>query len=79
MDTDVWCMKGATSHCVVVFRPVSVVATQGDTTYVFREKGSGHNVTIHFMKHLLHGFLRSLVGGQRLQDDPMDFIRQLVP
>ena len=56
--------------------PVSVVEAQRDATYVFPEKGTAGTLIVVFMKSILKRFLRTLVGGQGLRDDAMDYIRQ---
>ena len=55
--------------------PVSVVEAERDTTYVFPEKGTGGTLNVAFTKSILKRFLRTLVGGQGLRDDAMDYIR----
>ena len=59
--------------------PVSVVEAERDTTYVFPKKGTGSTLTVAFTKSILKCFLRTLVGGQGLRDDAMDYIRQHIP
>ena len=59
--------------------PVSVVGAERDTTYVFPEQGTGGTLAVVFMKSILKRFLRTLVGGQGLRDDAMDYIRQHIP
>ena len=59
--------------------PISVVEANSDTTYVFPKKGTGGTLAIAFMNSTLKPFLRSLVGGQGLRDDAMDYIRQNMP
>ena len=59
--------------------PVSVVEAVRDTRYVFPEKGTAGTLTVAFMKSILKPFLRTLVGGQGLRDDAMDYIRQHIP
>ena len=59
--------------------PVTVVEAKRDTTYVFPKKGTRGTLIIAFMNCILKRFLRTLVGGQRLRDDAMDYIRQHIP
>ena len=59
--------------------PVSVIEADRDTTYVFPEKGTGGSLTVAFMKSILKRFLRTVVGGQGLRDDAMDYIWQHIP
>ena len=59
--------------------PASVVEAERDTTYVFPEKGTGGTLTVAFMQSILTRFLRTLVGGQGLRNDVMDYIRQHIP
>ena len=58
---------------------VSVVGAQRDTTYAFHKKGTGGTLTVACMNSILKRFLRTLVGGQALRDDAMDYIRQHIP
>ena len=59
--------------------PTSVVEAERDTKYVPPEKGSGCTLTVVFMKSILKCFMRTVVGGQGLRDDAMDYIRQHIP
>ena len=59
--------------------PVSVVEAERDTTYVFPKKGTGGMLTVAFMKSMLKRFPRTLVRGQGLRDDAMDYIWQHIP
>ena len=85
MGTDAWCKTRGASHCAVVLGQVSVVEEERDTTYVFPKKGTRGTLavasmlcllSIALMNSILKRFLRTLVGGQRLRDDAMDYIRQ---
>ena len=58
---------------------VSVVEAQRDTTYAFPKKRTGGTLTVAFMNSILKRFLRTLVGGQGLRDDAMDYIGQHIP
>ena len=58
---------------------VSVFEVERDTTYVFPKKGTGGTLTVAFMKSILKRFVCTLVGGQGLHDDAMDYIRQHIP
>ena len=80
----VWAvMRGAgrEEHPIVRWSssPVSVVEAERDTTYLFPKKGTGGTLTAAFMNSILKRFLRTLVGGQGLRDDAMDYIRQHIP
>ena len=46
---------------------------------VFPKKGTGGTLTVAFINSILKRFLRTLVGGQGLRDDAMDYIRQHIP
>ena len=59
--------------------PVSVVETERDTTYVFPKKGPGGTLIVAFMKSIVKCFLRTVVGGQGLRHDAMEYIRQHIP
>ena len=59
--------------------PVSVVEAKRDTTHMFVEKGTRGTLTVAFMKSILKRFLRTLIGGQGLRDDAMDYIQQHIP
>ena len=59
--------------------PVSVVEAKRDTTYVFPKRRTGGTLTVAFMNCILQCFLRTLVGGQRLRDDAMAYIRHHIP
>ena len=59
--------------------PVNVVEAERHTTYVFPKKGTGGMLTVVFMESILKRFLHTLVGGQGLRDDAMDYIRQHIP
>ena len=54
--------------------PVSVVEVYRDTTYVFPKKGTGGTLSVAFVKPILKRFLRTLVGGQGLCNDAMDYL-----
>ena len=59
--------------------PVIVVEAETDTTYVFSKKETGGTLSVAFMNCIPNRFLRTLVGGQGLHDDAMDYIRQHIP
>ena len=59
--------------------PIDVVAAKRDTMYLFPKKGIGGTLTVAFMNDILKRFLRTLVRGQGLRDDAMDYIRQHIP
>ena len=59
--------------------PVSVVEAKRDRTYGFPKRGTGGTLAVAFMNSILKCFLRTLVGGQGLRDDAMDYIRQHIP
>ena len=59
--------------------PLSVVEAERDTMYVFLEKGTGGTLTVAFMKSILKRILCTLVGGQGLRDDAMDYMQQHIP
>ena len=59
--------------------PVSVVEAERDTTYVLPEKVTMGTLTVAFMQSILKRFMRTLVGGQGLCADAMDYIRQHIP
>ena len=56
--------------------PVSVVEAERDTTYMFPKKETGGTLAVAFMNFILKPFVRTLVGGQGLHEDAMDYIRQ---
>ena len=58
----------------MVLGSVSVVEAERDTTYVFRKKGTRGTLIVAFMKSILKRFLGTLLGGQGLRDDAMDYI-----
>ena len=59
--------------------PISVVEAERDTTHVFPKNGTGGMLTVAFMNSILKRFLRTLVGGQGLLDDSMDYMPQHIP
>ena len=59
--------------------PVNVVEAERDATYVFPKKGTGGVLAVAVIKSILKRFLRTLVSGQGLRDDAMDYIRQHIP
>ena len=46
---------------------------------MFLKKGTGGTLVVAFMNSILQRFLRTLVGGQGLRNDAMDYIRQHIP
>ena len=56
-----------------------LVRAERDITCVFPKDGTGGTLTIVFMNFILRLFLRTVVGGQGLRDDAMDYIRQHIP
>ena len=57
----------------------AVVEAQRDTTYLFPKKENGGMLTAAFMKSVPKRFVRTLIGGQGLRDDAMDYTRQYIP
>ena len=76
MGTDVWCRSGGASHCAMVLGSSQCGGGKKRHNICVPQRGNRGYPNCCVYEFYSKAFLRTLVGGQGLRDDAIDYIQQ---